>query len=167
MESVADKNKVIVGLDKDYYGQPVTFLNINRVEEGTQHCDQFGKLWLTEKGDVRGIGRLFLYWQVASNDESDNYAANCMSDIKWAGKSAYKELVGCTNDKEAWEVLVNIFKKLYPEPKTVKGWRGDDIKIDWLYVLQECFTMARMVRYKNEPEVKVTDILTKMEVKYD
>lgn len=149
-ECYKQPNNVIQGLDKDYYSSPNNYFNVNRPEEGIIECDQFGKLWLTDKGDVRGVGRMHLYWQIASNDTSDNYAANCFSDIKWAGKSAYKALVECTTDTEAWIKLKEVFTLLYPEEKTVLGWRNEPIQVTWDYVLNECFMMARMVKVKNE-----------------
>jgi len=144
-----DKNSFILGVDKDYYGAGTRFYNTNRPEEGIVDCSGFG--YLKEDGKkIRGVGRMFKYFQVLSQDTSDNYAANCFSDKKWADKSAYKALKDCTNDTEALEALRDSFKILYPEPKTVIGWRGDEILIDWLYVLQECFTMAHMLRFDND-----------------
>lgn len=163
IEAYGSPNAVIQGLDKDYYGQPVKYFNVNRPEEGIQDCNQFGKLWLDDKGDVRGIGRMHLYWQIASNDTSDNYAANCFSDIKWAGKSAYKALVECIDDTQAWLKLKEVFQHLYPEEKIVMGWRGDEFEIDWKYVLNEQFQMARMLRFDGD-NIHVDEVLTKMGV---
>lgn len=158
-------NNVILGLDKDYYSSGNNFFNVNRPEEGVIDCDQFGKLWLNEKGDVRGVGRIHLAWQVASNDTSDNYAANCFSDIKWAGKSAYKALVDCTTDTEAWHKLKEVFQHLYPEQKTVLGWRNDPIDITWDYVLNECFMMANMVKIKGE-QINAYDMMDEYGIDY-
>lgn len=157
---------VIQGLDKDYYGQCVRFFNVNRPDEGVQDCNQFGKLWLDEKGDVRGIGRMHLYWQISSNDTSDNYAANCFSDIKWAGKSAYKSLVEAQDDKQAWEKMKGIFQYLYPEKKTVLGWRNNPVDITWDYVLNEMFMMARMLT-KPDQNLNAYDVMDKVGVDYD
>lgn len=165
IEAYNNPNAVIQGLDKDYYSSPVKFFNVNRPDEGIQDCNQFGKLWLDDKGDVRGIGRMHLYWQIASNDTSDNYAANCFSDIKWAGKSAYKSLVGCTTDTEAWMKLKEVFQHLYPEEKTVLGWRNDSINITWDYVLNECFMMARMLKIEGE-NINAYDVMDKLGVSY-
>jgi len=165
IEAYNNPNAVIQGLDKDYYGQPVKFFNVNRPDEGTQDCNQFGSLWLDDKGDVRGIGRMHLYWQMASNDTSDNYAANCFSDIKWAGKSAYKSLVEAKTDTEAWEKLKGIFQYLYPEEKTVLGWRNDPINLTWDYVLNEMFVMARMLRFEGE-NLNAYDVMDKLGVSY-
>lgn len=166
IESCGNKDAVIQGLDKDYYGQNCKFFNVNRPEEGVQDCNQFGRLWLDSKGDVRGIGRIHLYWQVASNDSSDNYAANCFSDVRWAGKSAYKALVDCKTDKEAWLKLKEIFQLLYPIKKTVLGWRNDPIEISWDYVLNEMFMMARMLKFENE-QLNAYDVMDKLGVSYE
>jgi hypothetical protein len=166
IEAYNNPNAVIQGLDKDYYSAPVNFFNVNRPEEGIQDCNQFGSLWLDDKGDVRGIGRMHLYWQMASNDTSDNYAANCFSDIKWAGKSAYKSLVEAKTDNEAWEKLKGIFQYLYPEEKTVLGWRNDPINLTWDYVLNEMFVMARMLRFEGE-NLNAYDVMDKLGVSYE
>lgn len=160
IEAYKKKNHVIIGCDKDFYGCPVNFYNVNRPEEGTVNCDQFGSLWRDSKGKVRGLGRMFLYWQTCAADTSDNYAANCFSDIKWADVSAYGALKEATNDKEAWLAIENVFKTLYPEPKEVGGWRGDKLSIDWQYVMNECFDMARMLRFEGD-SVKASDVLGK------
>ena len=166
MEAYNSPNAVVQGLDKDYYGQPVKFFNVNRSDEGVVDCNQFGKLWLDDKGDVRGVGRMHLYWQIASNDTSDNYAANCFSDIKWAGKSAYKSLVEATTDQEAWCKLKDVFQHLYPEEKTVLGWRNDPISLTWDYVLNEMFMMARMLKFEGE-NLNAYDVMDKMGISYD
>jgi hypothetical protein len=165
IEAYNNPNAVIQGLDKDYYSAPVRFFNVNRPDEGIQDCNQFGSLWLDDKGDVRGIGRMHLYWQVASNDTSDNYAANCFSDIKWAGKSAYKSLVEAKTDNEAWEKLKGVFQYLYPEEKTVLGWRNDPTNLTWDYVLNEMFVMARMLRFEGE-NLNAYDVMDKLGVAY-
>jgi hypothetical protein len=122
----------------------------------------FGKLVIDGKDNVDGEGRMWLYFQVGSSDSSDNYSANCFSDLRWGAKSAYKELKDCKDDKQAFEALVRIFKKLYPEPKTVEGCKGP-VDIDWLYVMQECFNMALMLR-KPGDKIDVKATLTKLEI---
>lgn len=165
IECQDNKNAVIQGLDKDYYGQNCRFFNVNRPDEGIQECNKFGKLWLDDKNDVRGIGRMHLYWQICSNDTSDNYAANCFSDKKWAGKSAYKALVDCKNDVEAWNKMKQVFQLLYPERKIVLGWRNEPIEVTWDYVLNEMFMMARMLKFEGE-SLNAYDVMDKMGVGY-
>lgn len=156
-------NHFILGIDKDYLGSGGNFFNINKPEQGIVKTDCFGKLYLDSKGDVKGFGRMFKLFQVCSQDNSDNYAANCMSEIKWADKSAYKALVDCKTDKELFQAATGVFKTLYPEPKVVTGWRGDEIEIDWLYVFQECFNLAHLHRWEND-FVCTKDVLNKMEL---
>ncbi len=154
-----DKDKVIaVAIDKDAKQTEGWFFNPDTMEN-PELVEGYGKLWLNSKGDVDGRGRMWLYYQVASGDTADNYCANCFSETKWASKSAYKVLVDCKDDKQAFEALVRVFKKLYPEPKIVEGCKGK-IEINWLHVLQECFTMAFMLRNNKSPRDKVDVKLT-------
>lgn len=159
IDTYNDPDSFILGIDKDYYGAGTRFFNANRPEEGVVDCSGFGSL--REDGKkIRGTGRMFKYFQILSQDDSDHYAANCMSDKKWADKSAYKALKDCQNDREAFVALKESFQLLYPEPKIVTGWRGDEIEIDWLYVLQECWNMAHMLRWEND-RVDVKSVLKK------
>jgi len=161
IECYKQPKNVVVGVDKDFYGSPVNFFNVNRESEGIVNGNCFGKLWKDSKGDVRGIGRQWLLFQTCCNDKSDNYAANCFSHLKWADISAYNALCDATNDKEAWLAMEQVFKKLYPEPKKIIGWKGNSILIDWEYVMNECFDMARMLRWEGDVVV-ASDVLNKL-----
>ena len=163
IETYKDKNSFILGCDKDYYSAGTRFFNVNKPDEGIVDCSGFGELWEDSKKKIRGKGRLFKYWQVLSEDSSDHYAANCFSEVKWASKSAYKALKDCKDDTEAFVALRDSFKLLYPEPKIVTGWRGNEIEIDWLYVLQECFNMAHMLRWEGD-FVDVKKVMEKLGV---
>ena len=105
-----------------------------------------GDLYIDSKGKVRGQGRKFFYFQVLSSDKSDNYAANSASAKKWGDKSAYNLLEGCTTDKACWEALLSGYNTLYEKPIVVKGWRGEDVTADAMYMLQENADMAHMLR---------------------
>ena len=142
-------------------GSPALVYNPNHPEWGVIQCDQFGKLYKDEKGKVRGHGRLFLYHQVCFGDAIDHYKANSASKMKWGEVSSYKALVDCKSDKEAWVAMKAVYQKLYPTPVVVKGWRGNEIEVDWLYMLRENFTMARMLRWEGD-EVDAKDVLDKM-----
>ena len=160
MDAYRDKSKVVCGVDKDYLGCDVLVFNPNKADQGVIDCSGYGGLWLDSKGDVTGKGRAFLYYQTLSQDDSDNYAANSASDVKWGSKSAYKALKDCTDDKEALEAVAESYKCLYPEPKLFTGWRGDEFEIDWKYVFNENFDLARMLRWENDVVVG-TDVLDK------
>ena len=62
--------------------------------------------------------------------------------------------------------MVKGFNKLYPEPKTVVGWRKQPIEIDAIYVLQECWNMAKMLRSVDEKPTDVKALLTKLNIEH-
>lgn len=154
---------VVVSIDKDILGNPVLSYNPNKPELGIQDGDQFGNLFLDAKGKVRGIGRLFKYWQIITQDDTDNYKANCHSDVKWGEKSGYNALKDVQNDKDAWKVMYDTFNLLYPEPKIITSWKGDEIEIDSLYCFQELFDLVHMLRHPKD-RVDVADVLKKYKI---
>lgn len=158
-----EANTIVVSPDKDTGGFPVLWYNPMHPEWGVMDCRTFGEIWIEGEGALekyRGYGRKFFYWQVAYGDDVDNYKANAASDIPWGKKSAFVAMNSARNDREAFTILVDIFKMLYPEPKTIIGWRGEPILIDWAYVLKEQFDMARMYRHETD-HVDVYDVLKK------
>lgn len=161
-------NHFAMGEDKDYWGCPINFFDINRQQRGIVNCNKLGHLFIdTDKSKtVRGEGRKHFYYQVISEDAVDCYKAGYHSHIDWGSKSAYAALMDCDTDKACLEAMVATFKHLYPEPKVVQGWRGDDIQIDWLYVMQEMWTMAHMKRTYTEPVIDVKGVLDRVGVEY-
>lgn len=149
-KSKSEEDKLVLAfVDKDYYQCAAHLYNTNGDGEIISH-EGFGKLWINDKNDVKGLGRMWLYQQVLDGDSADNYFANSASDMKWGQKSAYKLLKDCKNDKEAFEALVKGYKTIYPLKKTITGWRESEIEIDWAYMLQENFNMAKMLRWKGD-----------------
>lgn len=162
-----DEDKVIgIAIDKDSKQTNGWHFNPNK-DDQPRLIEGFGSLWLDKKEEVDGCGRMWLYWQVAHGDDTDNYISNCFSDIAYAGKGAYNDLVDCKTDKEAFTKLVEIFKRLYPEKKTVQGCKGE-VEIDWLYVFQEMWDLAMMLRHDKQPRdrVNVKATLDKLGVEY-
>lgn len=149
MDCTENPEFILVGVDKDYHGSQCILFNPDKMIE-PKKISGFGKLSIGADKKVRGEGRIFLYHQVLSGDSSDNYYANSASDVKWADKGSYSVLVECNNDRQALQAMVGTYKKLYPASKTITGWRGDSIDIDWKYVMQENFTMAHMLRHEND-----------------
>lgn len=171
---------ILAYVDKDYLQCAGHLLHADNLD-GIDSHEGFGSLYLNEKGDVKGRGRMWLYQQVMSGDDSDNYCANSASAMKWGEKSAYDLLKDCKTDKEAFQALVNGYKLLYPAPKTIVGWRGYtdfknkvladnwkdyEITVDWLYVLQENFNLAKMLRTRDEQVTNVKEVLDKLGVEY-
>ncbi len=163
IDCFANKNLILVGIDKDFDGvEPIWLFNPDKMER-EQRIEGLGKLWADAKGKVRGEGRKFFYHQLLSGDDSDCYWANSASDVKWGDKSSFKLLDPCKTDKECWQAVVDGYKSLYPEPKEITGWRGDKFPIDWQYVLAENACMAHMLRSKDDKYV-VADQLDKWEI---
>lgn len=158
IEAYENPEAIVLAIDKDALGTPCKVYNPNRPTDGIINGAQFGALRKDDKGKVRGYGRLFLYHQICSGDSIDNYKANSASKVKWGEASSFKALKDCTNDQEAWSAMAAIYRKLYPEPTLVEGWRGDQIMVDWLYMLEENFQMARMLRFEGD-NVQAKDVL--------
>jgi hypothetical protein len=164
----SDDKVVLAYVDKDYL-QCAGHLYNTHNQDGIDSYDGFGWLQIEGEGSkakVKGRGRMWLYQQVMSGDDADNYCANSASSMKWGDKSAYAVLKDAKNDKEAFEALVRGYKTLYPQPKTIKGWRGDDIEVDWLYMLQENMTLAFMLR-KLDDKINVKEVMDNLGVDYN
>jgi len=53
---------------------------------------------------------------------------------------------------------------LYPNEKEIVDYRGATRVIDWLYVMQECFNMAHLERWRGD-RVNVRETMDKLGVK--
>jgi hypothetical protein len=73
-------------------------------------------------------------------------------------------LKDCKNDKESLQAVSEAFQLKYPTTKSVVGWRGDEITIDWKYVLNEMWSMAHMLRKPEGDYIVGTDVLERLEV---
>lgn len=160
MECYKKKDRVIVAVDKDSMGTACNVFNPDKMDV-PKDCNVFGKIYIDDQKEVRGVGRKWFYLQCLYGDDSDNYFANSACDVKWGKKSAYDMLAPCKTDKECWQALVDGYKQLYPEPKTITGWRGDEILIDWKYVIQENVTLAHMLRFVGD-KIVVDDVLDRL-----
>lgn len=165
MDTFRKDGRFAIAKEKDIYSSAMYFFDYSKPDKGIQNGNQFGELYLNAKGEVKGIGRKHWMWQVCSEDSADNYKANCFSEKDWGAKGAYNALIEATNDKELFQAGVDIFKMLYPEPKVIKGWRGDAIEISWDYVMQEMMVMAWMLRHEND-SVPLITTLDKLGVQY-
>lgn len=160
--------KQVIGVAQDKDSKQTSGWHFNpEKDDKPRLVEGFGSLFINAKDEVDGSGRMWLAFQTMNGDSSDNYKANCFSDVKWGDKAAYNQLKDCKNDKEMFQALVDGYKKLYPEKKTVVGWKGGSIEIDWLYVMQECFNLAKMMRTTDEKPTDVKAVLDKLGVNYE
>ena len=161
----SNKDKLITSVGEKDFLQCAMHLYNRKTSNDVCSYDGFG--WLSLEGkDVKGRGRLWLYHQCLSGDDSDNYCANSASALKWGEKSSYKLLKDTKTDQEAFQALVQGYKTLYPSAKVIKGWRGDDIEIDWLYMLDENFNLAKLLRTKDEKRTCIKNALDKLKINY-
>lgn len=168
-ETKSDKDKLVLAyVDKDYLGTTAHLYNTTEAK-GIDSYDGFGYLSLDttcKPSKVRGRGRMWLYYQTMNGDDSDNYFANSANpDVKWADMSAYNVLKDCKTDKEAFEAMLRGYRLIYPAPKKIIGWRGDELTVDAMYMLQENFTLARMLRWEND-NVDVKLVMDSLGVDY-
>ena len=150
-----DHRNVIYGIDKDYLGTNSRVFNPNTPEKGIQDCRCWGDLWVEEiiskttgkkRYKVKGYGRKWFLHQWCYGDDSDSYRSNCASELEWGEMASYNVLKDARNNREGLEAIVSAYKTLYPTPREVVGWRGDNILCDWKYVSSEIFQMAHMLR---------------------
>lgn len=164
------EGRVVVAYDKDSYGSPVHIYNPDRAAEGIINANCFGELQLIEKldaktgnvksRDVKGYGRKWFYYQVAYGDDVDCYRSNAASEKDFGIMGAFDMMNHATNDREALEALVAVYKHLYPTPVEHTGWRGDKIVVDWRYALSEIWDMARMWRTPDD-DIKAEEVFRK------
>lgn len=166
----SDDKVTLAYTDKDYQACAGFLFHVD-TQQFYKGGPRFGKLYIeprfTKAPKVWGEGRMFYYFQIMSGDSADNYCANSANpEFKWGDMKAYNLLKDAKNDKEAWQAIIEGYKTLYPAPRKIVGWRGEEIEVDWLYVLQENATLAHMLRWKGD-KVDVKDILTKLEINYE
>lgn len=161
----AKEADVVVMTEKDGYGTGVLLFDPDNMDTPLD-TSGLGRLYINGKKKVKGHGRKWKYQQCMSQDDSDFYKANCASDVKWGEKSAFQLLDPCKTDKECFEALVKGFKTLYPDPKVITGWRGDEIEIDWLYVMNECLNLCHIHRHLDGDFLDTKSILTKLGVEF-
>lgn len=158
-------DKVItVSIDKDAKGCTGFLFNPNKDFEPLE-INGLGSVWRDEK-IVDGFGRAFFYYQLCRGDDIDNYDPACLSDMNVGDVTAINALKGCQTDKQYWQAIVDFYKKMYPEPVTFTNFRGDELTVDWLYILQEITDLAHMLRWEGDRLV-VKNILTNLEVNYE
>lgn len=160
--ALKSKESVIAAInEKDYYGCDGNWWHYDL--EKLVKIRGFGNLERNSKGEVKGQGRIWKYFQVSSQDLSDNYAAACFSDNKNGQVAVYKRLKDCIDDKDAFAAMKEHFQYLYPEPKEITNWKGDTFTIDWLYVMQEMFLMAHLQRWEDD-KIDVKQVFKKLGV---
>ena len=161
-------------IDKDANHGPGMLYNWDNMEK-PEHISGFGELNVIEKvsasgtktKDVKGKGRIWLYFQMVFGDPVDAYKPCELAKAKFGDIGAYNLLKGCKTDKEALEALVRQYKAWYPDPITYKAWNGEIQKDKtWLDIWQLYADCAFMRRWDGD-RFDVRKVLDKMEIAYD
>ena len=163
MRGYEDEKNLVISVDKDSMSCPVYLYNPTHPEWGILDCRGLGHLWWDTTGKtkkLRGIGRKWFYTQALLGDSVDAISPTAASDMQFGEVGAYEALNACKTDYDCLKAIKDVYQYLYPEPRTVIGWRGDTIKCDWLYVLNEVWDLVRMRRFEGDI-VTASDVFKK------
>lgn len=164
-----NKERVIQAtLDKDGNGNAGWLYNWHTMDK-PELIEGLGYLELVEHPsytDVKGKGRLFLYFQMVFGDPADCYKPCELAKARFGDKGAYKLLKDCTTDKEALTAVMRQYKKWYPKPVTYRAWDDTLHTKDWMEIWQMYADCAFMQRWEDDRFV-VKDVLDKLKVDYE
>lgn len=163
----SDQRVISVTVDKDAMGYTGYIFNPDKMTE-PQLIDGYGELYINEKDDVKGYGRVWTYFQILNGDPVDGYKPTELVERvtgkkpRFGEKAVFKLLSPCTSDKEAWQVIHNQFANWFgTEPFKYVDWQGVEHEVTYIEIIQMYFMCAKMLRWEGDfPQVK--DILTKM-----
>lgn len=160
-------HKVIMAtIDKDSWAYSGLHLyNFTKPEDGIILIPDPGNLFLNAKDEVKGWGFMWFCHQMLIGDTTDNYKPTEIAKIKFGEKSSYKVLKDCKTKQEAWNVVVQHYKKWYPKQFEYTCWDGDIYKADWEWMLQLYFRCARMMQTSND-SLDIRDFMEKEKIKY-
>lgn len=137
-------NTVVVTIDKDSLSQPVNTLRLCD-DNGVVSGNCFGELYVSEKDEVKGFGRKFLYYQILNGDPVDTYKLSHLSSKRFGSKSAYSVLKDCRDDRDCFVSMIETAKILYPENFEHIDHNGIRHNLSWINMLDESMYMAKMV----------------------
>lgn len=109
-----NQETIIVSLDKDL--DMVPGWHYNFVNNDIYWADPFGKLWWEDKGTaakpykkLRGTGLKWFYAQLIMGDATDNI----QGIPKKGPRAAYDVLVDCTDEREMYLIVRDLYQKAY------------------------------------------------------
>ena len=178
--SFKDRSRRIVActLDKDARGTPGYLYNPNENKlvfiEGLGFVERTAKESAAGKKTYKfyGEGRKWFYSQLLTGDKADDYypcdihkqitnndsKSPLITDLK-----CFNMLKDCTTDKECWEAIVSVYRGWYENISAWKDWQGNEVKGDWIDILQMYVDVVHMRRFDKD-RVDVRSVLTKFEL---
>ena len=141
---------IIVGIDKDSYSASgLSLYDFTKDVPEVELIPSFGSLWDT--GDkITGRGFIWLCQQLLNGDSTDNFKPSELAKVKFGEKSAYKLLKDTTTQQEALSVVLEQYKKWYPEPVTYLDYSGVEHTKDYLEIFDLYYRCARMMQHEND-----------------
>lgn len=144
----------VVGVDKDARGVKNTHFFIPDEMDSPQFSSKkiVGRLYLNEKGEVKGYGDLFWLYQILAGDPVDNYGG-C---AKIGPAKAYKLLndydgVDARYLKNALETVCEAYSKAFGDNHEHKcAVTGEKIKRHWKDILEEMCQLAYMKKSQKD-----------------
>lgn len=144
---------IIVTNDKDasaYSGLSLYNYTVDNPE--IVKIPDLGKLWLDDKGKVRGIGLIWYCLQHLCADKTDGMNTANLSGVKFGEKSAYTLLRDCTSEAEALGLVIAKYREWFSNTSTnYVDYLGQRRKINWLGAADLYFKGIRMREVKNDP----------------
>ncbi len=144
---------IICSADKDaQQSQGVEVLNFGQEQWQGKVIPTVGSLWKVVIGkgpatDIKGDGLKFLAYQTLAGDKADTYCGYKLSNAKYGPAKAFKALETAKTEQEVLQILIDEFKRLYPEPFSYTDCHGvEHTEVDWFDMLQLYWTCAYMKR---------------------
>lgn len=157
------KTKIIqCTTDKDSMGCMGWNLNWDKMDKPTL-INGLGSLYLNDKNEVKGYGRIWMAFQWLNGDATDGYKPTHLCKSRFGEKSAYNLLKDCKTDQECWAAVYNQFTKWYPEPFEYQSWDGVTRLATVFDIMQMYLDCCRMLRWEGD-KVDVYEVLKKMEI---
>jgi 5'-3' exonuclease len=144
---------IIASADKDaQQSQGVEVLNFGQEEWQGKVIPDVGSLWKVVIGkgpatDIKGDGLKFLAFQTLAGDKADTYFGYKLSNAKYGPAKAFKALEAAKTEQEVLQILIDEFKRLYPQPFEYTDCHGVlHSDVDWFDMLQLYWSCAYMKR---------------------
>jgi hypothetical protein len=135
----------LCGIDKDSLGYSgLNFYDFTQEQPKPIMIPDFGYLEVNDKGKVKGMGFLWLCWQFLRGDPTDFFLPYELANVKFGDKAAYNLLKDCKTKPEAIQVVLDQYKKWYPEVVEFKAWDGTNQVMDYFQIAQMYFKCSKM-----------------------
>lgn len=141
---------ILVSNDKDaQQSQGIRVLNWQKEPWELKLIPTVGTLY-KEKAVVKGDGLKFLAYQTLAGDTADTYCGYELSEIKYGPTKAMNALAEAQTEQEVLVVMIEEFKRLYPNPVTFTDTHGVEQEFTWKDLLKMYWVCAYMKRSQDD-----------------